>query len=47
MATRPRKTLTLDKAEARRIWLKAQRLDTREPFGSGPEATTAAVAHLG
>ncbi|MCP4560933.1 MAG: winged helix-turn-helix domain-containing protein [Bosea sp.] len=47
MATRPRKILTLDKAEARRIWLKAQKLDAREPFGSGPEATTAAVAHLG
>lgn len=47
MATRPRKILKLDKAEARRIWLKAQKLDTREPFGSGPEATTAAVAHLG
>lgn len=47
MATRPRKTSTLDKAAARRIWLKAQRLDTREPFGSGPEATAAAVSHLG
>jgi len=47
MPTRPRKILTLDKAEARRIWLKAQRLDAREPFGSGPEATTEAVAHLG
>lgn len=47
MATRPRKILTLDKAEARRIWLKAQRLDQREPFGAGPDATTAAVAHLG
>jgi uncharacterized protein YcaQ len=32
---------------ARRIWLRAQRLDAREPFGSGPEATAAAVAHLG
>jgi uncharacterized protein YcaQ len=47
MATRPRKIPKLDKAQARRIWLKAQRLDTREPFGSGPEATAAAVAHLG
>ncbi len=47
MATRPRKILKLDKAEARRIWLKAQKLDTREPFGSGPAATAAAVAHLG
>ncbi len=35
------------KADARRIWLHAQRLDVAEPFGSGPEATPAAVAHLG
>lgn len=47
MATRPRKILKLDKAEARRIWLRAQRLDRREPFGAGAEATTAAVRHLG
>jgi uncharacterized protein len=33
--------------DARRIWLRAQRLDTREPFGSGPEATKLAVEHLG
>lgn len=33
--------------QARRIWLHAQRLDTSEPFGSGPNATPAAVAHLG
>jgi uncharacterized protein len=37
----------LTSAQARRIWLHAQRLDTTEPFGSGPEATPAAVAHLG
>lgn len=47
MATRPRKILKLDKAAARRIWLRAQKLDAREPFGSGPGATTAAVTHLG
>ena len=34
-------------ALARRIWLHAQRLNTTEPFGSGPKATPAAVAHLG
>jgi len=33
--------------EARRIWLHAQRLDTPAPFGGGPEATRAAVEHLG
>jgi uncharacterized protein YcaQ len=34
-------------ADARRIWLRAQRLDTREPFGAGPAATLAAIEHLG
>ncbi|HVY52251.1 MAG TPA: crosslink repair DNA glycosylase YcaQ family protein [Devosia sp.] len=34
-------------ASARRIWLRAQRLDRREPFGAGPEATRLAVEHLG
>ncbi|RYE07982.1 MAG: winged helix-turn-helix domain-containing protein [Hyphomicrobiales bacterium] len=32
---------------ARRLWLNAQRLDQREPFGAGPEATKAAIEHLG
>jgi uncharacterized protein YcaQ len=39
--------IQLTSAQARRIWLHAQRLDSTEPFGSGPEATPAAVAHLG
>jgi uncharacterized protein YcaQ len=39
--------IQLTQAEARRIWLHAQRLDTAEPFGAGPKATPAAVAHLG
>jgi uncharacterized protein YcaQ len=39
--------LHLTAALARRLWLHAQGLDTPEPFGSGPEATPAAVAHLG
>ncbi|MEA2831196.1 MAG: uncharacterized protein QOF22_1944, partial [Bradyrhizobium sp.] len=38
---------SLTKAEARRIWLRAQRLDTEASFGDGPQATTAAVEHLG
>jgi uncharacterized protein YcaQ len=42
-----RKTHPLTKAEARQIWLRAQRLDTPSPFGEGPQATAAAVAHLG
>lgn len=37
----------LPKAAARHIWIAAQRLDTPEPFGAGPEATKAAVEHLG
>ena len=37
----------LSKTEARRIWLRAQRLDTSAPFGEGPQATAAAVEHLG
>ena len=37
----------LTKAEARRIWLRAQRLDTPVPFGDGPQAIAAAVEHLG
>jgi hypothetical protein len=43
-ATEPR---PLTKTEARRIWLHAQRLDTNEPFGAGPQAVAAAVDHLG
>ncbi|HUZ62914.1 MAG TPA: winged helix DNA-binding domain-containing protein [Acetobacteraceae bacterium] len=37
----------LTTAQARHIWLHAQRLDTPTPFGDGPEATAAAVKHLG
>jgi uncharacterized protein len=37
----------LTRAEAKRIWLCAQRLDTEAPFGEGPHATAAAVEHLG
>lgn len=43
-SSRPR---AITKAEARRIWLQAQRLDRSTPFGDGPEATSAAVKHLG
>jgi uncharacterized protein len=39
--------LTLAKSDARGIWLRAQRLDRHAPFGDGPEATPAAVEHLG
>ncbi len=34
-------------AAARAIWLRAQRLDSEVPFGEGPQATAAAIEHLG
>jgi len=33
--------------DARRIWLRAQRLDSAAPFGAGSQAVADAVAHLG
>jgi uncharacterized protein YcaQ len=42
-----KKPVEITATQARRIWLHAQRLDTRAPFGAGPDATTAAVEHLG
>ena len=45
--SRDDKSHLLTKAEARWIWLRAQRLDTLVPFGEGPGATAAAVEHLG
>jgi len=41
------KSHPLTKTEARQIWLRAQRLDSSTPFGEGPQATAAAVEHLG
>ena len=43
----PQTPITLSKSVARRIWLNAQRLDEAEPFGDGPDATRAAIEHLG
>jgi uncharacterized protein YcaQ len=37
----------LTKSHGKRLWLQAQRLDSLAPFGDGPEATRAAVEHLG
>src|SRR4051794_32336254 len=45
--SRAQKLHPLTKAAARRIWLCAQRLDNRAPFGDGPQAVAAAVEHLG
>ncbi|MFO1144440.1 MAG: crosslink repair DNA glycosylase YcaQ family protein [Amaricoccus sp.] len=47
MPQKPETPLALPLAAARRIWLAAQRLDGPAPFGEGPAATAAAVAHLG
>jgi uncharacterized protein YcaQ len=42
-----KKSIELSKARARRIWLRAQKLDTSAPFGDGFAATQAAIEHLG
>ena len=47
MAVRSPAPATLSAAEARRIWIGAQRLDAVAPFGAGPAAVRAAVEHLG
>jgi uncharacterized protein YcaQ len=41
------RSVTLTPAQARAIWLRAQRLDTRAPFGEGPRAVVEAIGHLG
>ena len=41
------KSIPITTSLARHIWLRAQRLDTRGPFGDGPHAVADAVAHLG
>ncbi|MDF0493181.1 winged helix-turn-helix domain-containing protein [Bradyrhizobium yuanmingense] len=45
--SRTPKPLPLSTTQARQIWLHAQRLTDRAPFGEGAEAVSAAVAHLG
>ena len=47
MSHKGRKPFALAKSRARRIWLRAQKLDESAPFGDGPKATRAAVEHLG
>jgi len=44
---RATKPFSLSPVEARRIWLRAQRLDTPAPFGDGAAAVAAVVSHLG
>jgi uncharacterized protein len=45
--SRAERSHPLTKAAARRIWLRAQRLEAQASFGEGPSATAAAVEHLG
>jgi len=45
--SRAAKAVSITKADARHIWLRAQRLDVPAPFGEGAAATAAAVEHLG
>ncbi|UPJ60355.1 crosslink repair DNA glycosylase YcaQ family protein [Bradyrhizobium sp. 192] len=45
--SRAPKSLPLTTTQARQIWLQAQRLDERAPFGEGAQAVADAVAHLG
>jgi uncharacterized protein YcaQ len=45
--TPPRHPVPLNKMQARRIWLHAQRLDERASFGDGGDATLRAIEHLG
>src|SRR5271168_3637511 len=47
MPQTPRHPVPLDKMQARRIWLHAQRLDERASFGDGGDATLRAIEHLG
>jgi uncharacterized protein YcaQ len=47
MSRAPTKPIPLTTTAARRIWLRAQRLDTRSPFGDGAQAVADAVNHLG
>ncbi|HET8622593.1 MAG TPA: crosslink repair DNA glycosylase YcaQ family protein [Gemmatimonadales bacterium] len=43
----PTRAIPMALPSARRIWLRAQRLDQQAPFGDGPGSTRAAVEHLG
>jgi uncharacterized protein YcaQ len=47
MPPRSQTPVPLSKTHARRLWLHAQRLDEAAPFGDGPDATRAAIEHLG
>ena len=43
----PKALLVISQTRARHLWIAAQKLENAAPFGDGPEATRAAIAHLG
>lgn len=43
----PKAPLSITPAQGRVLWMTAQRLNSDQPFGSGPAAVRAAIAHLG
>src|ERR1700680_1775046 len=47
MSPAPDKSHPVTKSQARRIWLRAQRLHVPAPSGDGPAAPRLAVEHLG
>jgi len=47
MPTNRSTPIPISGASARRLWLRAQRLDEAEPFGADADATRAAIEHLG
>jgi uncharacterized protein YcaQ len=47
MPRTPADPVSVSPAAARAIWLRAQRLDVRAPFGDGAQAVADAIAHLG
>ena len=47
MPRKPANPIPIEPTTARAIWLRAQRLDLRAPFGEGAAAVAEAVAHLG
>ncbi|WP_398480244.1 winged helix-turn-helix domain-containing protein [Tardiphaga sp.] len=47
MPRSPTQPIAMDQTHARRVWLRAQRLDERAPFGEGADAVARAVQHLG
>src|SRR3990167_13594 len=41
------KNIVVSKQVAKNIWIHAQKLDQKHPFGKGPSAVSKAIEHLG